>query len=55
MTKLMQLAALQNQINLAFAPLDQFEVMSVYSAGETILFNNLSLVLLFNLGLLFIF
>ncbi len=51
----MQLATLQHQTTLAFAPLDQFEVMSVYSAGETILFNNLSLVLLFNLGLMFIF
>jgi len=37
------------------APLDQFEVMSVYSAGETILFSNLSLVLLLNLGLMVAF
>lgn len=37
---------------IAFDPLEQFEVTSVYSVGGTSLFNNLGLILLFNLILM---
>lgn len=55
MTNTKTLAVSINHLELLNAPLDQFEVMSVYSAGETILFNNLSLILLFNLVVMAIF
>lgn len=55
MTNTTPVVASKNLLTIANAPLDQFEVMSVYSAGETILFNNLSLVLMLNLGMMLVF
>ena len=55
MTNAMHLTGAKNLLTIFSAPLDQFEVMSVYSAGETILFNNLSLVLMLNLVIMVAF